>query len=45
MALTCCIIALVLGVSSFASLIVEAYTSFYLLNCIAHILQVIWVYK
>ena len=32
-----------LGVSSFASLVVEAYTSFYLLNCIVHVWQVILV--
>ena len=32
------------GVSSFVSLVVEACTSFYLLNCIAHVWQVIWVF-
>ena len=35
------IVNLVHGVSSFAFLVVEVYMSFYLLNCIAHIWQVI----
>ena len=43
MELIYCIVPLVLGISSFASLVVEAYASFYLLNCIAHVWQVIWV--
>ena len=42
-ALTFCIVPLLLGISSFASLLVKVYTSFYLLNCIAHVWQVIWV--
>ena len=41
MALINCIIPLVLDVSSFASLVVEVYASFYLQNCIAHVWQVI----
>ena len=41
MVLIYCIVPLVLGVSSFVSLVVEDYTSFYFLNCIAHVWQVI----
>ena len=44
MALIYCIVSLVLGVGSFESLVVETYASFYLLNCISHVWQVIWVY-
>ena len=45
MALIYCIVPLVMGISSFASLMVEAYTNFYLLNCIDQVWQVIWVSK
>ena len=44
MALIYCIVPLVLGISSFVTLLVEAYMSFYLLNYIAHVWQAIWVF-
>ena len=37
MALIYCIVPLVHGISNFASLVVEAYVSFYLLSCIVHV--------
>ena len=45
MALIYCIVPLVLGISSFVTLLVEAYMRFYLLNYIAHVWQAIWVFK
>ena len=43
MALIYCIVPLIIGFGNFSSLVVGAYASFYLLNCIAYVWQVIKV--